>query len=124
MENTLLYVQNFTLSNGHPPISYFSFTPLPVPGSHPIYATSNTTTNPADACDPLPASTPNLSNYIVIIRRGTCTFVQKLQNAAAFGAQYFLIYNNVEGAITPSVGNYTAAAISAEDGAYVGFISS
>lgn len=119
VENLYLIVQNATLSNGHAPISYFSFTPLPIPGSLPIYATSTNTSVTDDACNPLPSSTPNLANYVVIIRRGTCTFVSKLQNAAAFGAKYFLIYNNVEGAVDPSVGNYTAAGISAEDGAYV-----
>ena len=30
----------------------------------------------------------------LIIRRGTCTFVQKLNNVAARGAKYALIYKN------------------------------
>ncbi|KAJ6436419.1 subtilisin [Purpureocillium lavendulum] len=51
-----------------------------------------------DGCDALPDSTPDLSNKIVLIRRGSCTFVQKVTNAVAKGAKYVLILNNVGGA--------------------------
>jgi hypothetical protein len=51
-------------------------------------------TVPNDACNPLPESTPDLGGHLVIIRRGTCTFVQKLGNVAAKGAKYALIYND------------------------------
>ncbi|KAG5953113.1 hypothetical protein E4U53_006849 [Claviceps sorghi] len=50
-----------------------------------------------DGCSPFPANTPDLSKFIVLIRRGTCTFVQKATNAAAKGARYVMIYNNVPG---------------------------
>ena len=59
----------------HTPIVYSSLFPLPVKGAFPIYVTSNDTTISDDACDPLPASTPDLSSHLVIIRRGKCTFV-------------------------------------------------
>lgn len=62
--------------------------------SLPLYATSNDSTTAVDACDALPADTPDLSGYIVLIRRGTCTFVQKATNAAAYGAQYIMFYGN------------------------------
>lgn len=91
IENTQLQVQTVDLSNGHAPIAYYSLFPLPVPGSHPIYATSTDTSVPDDACNPLPDSTPDLGNYVVLIRRGTCTFLTKLANAAAKGAKYALI---------------------------------
>lgn len=32
-----------------------------------------------------------------MIRRGTCTFLEKAQNAAAHGAKYVLTYNDVAG---------------------------
>lgn len=60
----------------------------------PLWAVSNTTTVVDDACSALPADTPDLSGYIVLIRRGTCTFATKANNAAAFGAQYILFYAN------------------------------
>jgi hypothetical protein len=39
----------------------------------------------------LPASTPNAADYVVLIRRGTYSFVTTFANAAAFGVQHFLI---------------------------------
>ncbi|UNI19341.1 hypothetical protein JDV02_005530 [Purpureocillium takamizusanense] len=62
------------------------------------YATSLDPNIKNDGCDPLPDSTPDLSNKIVLIRRGTCYFTDKATNAAAKGAKYILILNNVGGA--------------------------
>ena len=69
----------------HAPIVYSSALPLPVKGAFPVYATSNDTTKIDDACDALPHSTPNLSPYVVIIRRGTCTFVSQVGGRTALG---------------------------------------
>ncbi|ROT36156.1 subtilisin-like protein [Sodiomyces alkalinus F11] len=65
--------------------------------SLPLYALSSDTEIPDDACDPLPADTPDLSHYIVLIRRGTCDFAEKAANVAAHGAQYVMFYNNEAG---------------------------
>ncbi|KAG8929169.1 hypothetical protein FRC01_004741 [Tulasnella sp. 417] len=119
VENTQLTVQTAILSNGHTPIVYYSLTPLPISGSLPIYALSTDTTVANDGCDPLPDSTPDLSGYVVLIRRGSCAFTQKVANAAAKGAKYALIYNNVATPITIDTGAFPVAAISAEDGAYL-----
>ncbi|KAK0631138.1 peptidase S8/S53 domain-containing protein [Bombardia bombarda] len=62
-----------------------------------LWSVNFNTADTANGCDPLPASTPDLSNKIVLIRRGTCTFVQKITNAAAKGAKYVMFYNNVGG---------------------------
>ncbi|KAI1805595.1 subtilisin-like protein [Daldinia bambusicola] len=62
----------------------------------PLWTPSFNTTDPAQACGGLPADTPDLSGYIVLIRRGTCYFVEKAASAAQFGAKYVLLYNNVE----------------------------
>ncbi|KAI9617771.1 hypothetical protein KEM48_007017 [Puccinia striiformis f. sp. tritici PST-130] len=45
-----------------------------------------------DACKPLPESTPDLSKYVVIIRRGTCYFETKVEQAQAKGAKFVLFY--------------------------------
>lgn len=66
----------------------------------PLWSVNYDTTDPANACTPLPADTPDLSEYIVLVRRGSCTFVQKLTNVAAKGARYVIIYNNVPGGAT------------------------
>ena len=65
--------------------------------SLPLWALSYNTSNTADGCDSFPDDTPDLSGYIVLIRRGTCTFVQKATNAAAKGAHYIMFYNNIAG---------------------------
>lgn len=44
-----------------------------------VYFVSNTTNVNDDACDPLPDSTPDLSNLIVVVRRGTCAFDTKVR---------------------------------------------
>ncbi|KAI0128290.1 subtilase [Xylariales sp. AK1849] len=69
----------------------------------PLWAASYNVTDPAGGCDAYPDDTPDLSGYVVLIRRGTCTFVQKATNAAAFGAKYIMFYNNVAGAAAASV---------------------
>ncbi|KAI0016310.1 peptidase S8/S53 domain-containing protein [Xylariomycetidae sp. FL0641] len=69
-----------------------------------VWAPSLDTTDPAMACEPLPADTPDLSSSVVLIRRGSCTFVQKAANAAKYGARFVMFYNDVEaGTIGPSV---------------------
>ncbi|KAG8737461.1 hypothetical protein FRC10_008164 [Ceratobasidium sp. 414] len=119
VDNTIVNIQNATVSAGRQ-IPYYSFLPLNISGSLPIYATSSDTAAAADACNPLPSTTPNLSNYLVLIRRGGCAFTQKLDNAAAFGAKSFLIYDNLDEPLSGiSVGNYTATIISQADGIYL-----
>jgi len=66
--------------------------------SLPLWAVSFDTTDIANGCDPYPDSTPDLSGKIVLIHRGTCTFVQKVTNAVKKGAKYVIFYNNAGGA--------------------------
>ena len=77
LDNTVIPLQNLTVHGvSHAPITYFDTFPLPVTATLPIFATSNDTTIADDACNPLPDDTPDLSNFVVIVRRGTCTFVR------------------------------------------------
>jgi hypothetical protein len=116
-------LQNATVHGvEYKPISYDSLFPLPVNGSLPLYATSLDPAAATDACSALPASTPDLSGHVVLIRRGGCAFTTKLDNAAAKGGKYFLIYNNVAGLETITVGNYIAALILPEDGTFVSLV--
>ncbi|KAF2220403.1 peptidase S8/S53 domain-containing protein [Elsinoe ampelina] len=64
----------------------------------PLWSVNYNTADPANACNPLPDDTPDLSGYVVLVRRGTCTFVQKVTNLAAKGAKYIMFYNNADGA--------------------------
>ncbi|CAN9241094.1 unnamed protein product [Alternaria alternata] len=71
--------------------------------SLPLWNINNDPTDPANGCDPYPAGTPDLSGYVVLIRRGTCTFVEKAANAANVGARYIMLYSNVDTVIGVSV---------------------
>ncbi|KZT21765.1 subtilisin-like protease [Neolentinus lepideus HHB14362 ss-1] len=120
VNNIAIPVQNATVQGvDHVPIPYLEALPLNISSPRPIYATSTDTTVADDACSPLPDDTPDLSDYLVVIRRGTCTFVTKLANAAAKGANAFLVYNNGGSFSAISVGNYTAALISEADGDFL-----
>jgi subtilisin family serine protease len=70
--------------------------------SLPLWSVNYNTSDPANACDPLPDDTPDLSEYLVLVRRGSCTFVQKVQNVVAKGAKYVMFYNNAPGATSVS----------------------
>ncbi|KAL7621117.1 hypothetical protein AAE478_008430 [Parahypoxylon ruwenzoriense] len=60
----------------------------------PILPLNFNTSAEADACDALPDNTPNITDVIPLVRRGTCTFSQKQANLKAYGVQYVLVYNN------------------------------
>ncbi|CAE6418377.1 unnamed protein product [Rhizoctonia solani] len=119
VDNTISHLQNAVVSNGRK-ISYQALQPLAIPADRSIYATSNDPAVPDDACNPLPTNTPDLSSKLVLIRRGNCTFVTKFSNAAAHGAKYFLVYDNLDQPlISIATGNYTAALISQSDGLFL-----
>ncbi|GJE92713.1 subtilisin-like protease [Phanerochaete sordida] len=120
LDNTVIPLQNATVVGvQHDPVTYFDALPLPITQTLPIFATSTDTTVADDACDALPDSTPDLSKFIVIVRRGTCTFVQKLTNIAAKGGTVSLIYDNGSGFDDIDVGNFTSALIQADDGVFL-----
>ncbi|KAJ0354220.1 hypothetical protein COL154_011825 [Colletotrichum chrysophilum] len=60
----------------------------------PIVPLSFDTKASAEACNTLPETTPDLSNVVVLVRRGGCTQYVKQTNVEKFGAQYMLIYND------------------------------
>lgn len=97
---TLLYHAKYQIDDGQD--TQFGFVPSePAEWNGvtlPAWSNNLDTTIPNDGCDPFPANTPDLSKYIVLIRRGTCPFSQKVTNAAAKGAKYVVVYNNVAGA--------------------------
>ncbi|KAI0745166.1 subtilisin-like protease [Earliella scabrosa] len=120
LDNTVIPLQNATVHGvEHDPVTYFSALPFPITETLPLFATSNDTTVVDDACDPLPDDTPDLSNFVVLVRRGTCTFVQKLTNIAAKGGQVTLIYDNGNGFANIEVGGFQAALIQAADGEFL-----
>ncbi|KAJ4294956.1 hypothetical protein N0V88_005196 [Collariella sp. IMI 366227] len=89
--------------------------------SLPLWSVNFNTADPANGCEPYPDSTPDLSGYIVLVRRGSCAFTQKVTNAVAKGAKYVMFYNNAAGTATVSasevVGVKAVAMVTAEQGA-------
>jgi minor extracellular serine protease Vpr len=74
---------------------------------------------PALACTPADATTrARVEGTVTLIDRGTCTFSEKVANAAAAGALGVLIVNNVDGpAVGPAgAGEIPALGISQDDG--------
>ncbi|KAL4867991.1 hypothetical protein BDV12DRAFT_108997 [Aspergillus spectabilis] len=68
-----------------------------VNGTYELYPVSLNASVESDACTPFPATTPDISDKIVLIRRGGCKFADKAKNAANAGAKNILFYNNGPG---------------------------
>ncbi|KAH6838638.1 peptidase S8/S53 domain-containing protein [Chaetomium sp. MPI-CAGE-AT-0009] len=86
----------------------------------PLWAVGFNTSDPANGCEPYPESTPDLSGHIVLVRRGTCAFVDKATYAAEKGAKYVIFYNNVDGTVSVSAsveGIVGVAMVTPEQGA-------
>ncbi|SPO23644.1 related to subtilisin-like serine protease [Ustilago trichophora] len=86
-----------------------------------VYPTSSSLTVTDDACSPLPDSTPDLSNKVVLVGRGTCLFATKFANVAAKGAKYVIIYNSLASVtyVETDVEGQQAAAMTRDDGLYL-----
>jgi subtilisin family serine protease len=110
-DNTHVQLATFTISPDDTQIGYGAASGAPVPptsGTFPMARTgTSTTTN--DACSALPAG--SLTGFVVLIRRGTCTFYTKASNAQAAGAVGVVLYNNVAGRFSPTVAGSPAITI-------------
>jgi minor extracellular serine protease Vpr len=96
-DNTHVRLASFTISPDATPIGYTQATAAPAAptsGSFPM-ARTGTATTVNDACAALPAG--SLTGKVVLIRRGTCGFNVKANNAQIAGAAGVVIYNNVAG---------------------------
>ncbi|KAI8971818.1 peptidase S8/S53 domain-containing protein [Mycotypha africana] len=67
--------------------------------------------NSEEACTAA-AINPEVKGKIALIKRGTCAFADKVNNAAGAGAVGVVIYNNVAGALTASVPGVTVPVVS------------
>ncbi|KAF5329514.1 hypothetical protein D9619_009067 [Psilocybe cf. subviscida] len=57
-----------------------------------------------EGCETSNYAVPAVTGNIVLIKRGTCTFSDKVARAGAAGAAGVIIYNNVEGTISGTLG--------------------
>lgn len=60
----------------------------------PVYAPTLDASVTADGCTPFATPGFDLSSYVILIKRGSCTFDTKIANAVAIGAKRILFYNN------------------------------
>lgn len=96
------YLQNAYTINGSSPVD-FNYVPSVDRTawdnvSLPLWSPSVSKFGPENGCDPYLAGTPDLSEKIVLVRRGDCDFSQKAENAASAGAKYLMIYNQAAAA--------------------------
>ncbi|EJU04161.1 subtilisin-like protease [Dacryopinax primogenitus] len=121
VDNVVTPLQNFTLSDGYGPVPYYQAVAYAIDGPMKFYVTSFNTSNTTDACNPLPDDTPDLSNYVTLVRRGTCAFLTKAANVEAKGAKYILVYDNLdESSLIGITGqNQTIAMISQAAGVHI-----
>ncbi|KAK4118416.1 subtilisin-like protein [Parathielavia appendiculata] len=100
---TLLSNASYTINDTEEAFGFTAGEPGSWDGvSLPLWAVNFDTTDPANGCEPYPDMTPDLSGKIVLVRRGSCTFVQKVANAVAKGAKYVMFYNNAGGTVAVS----------------------
>jgi subtilisin family serine protease len=123
VDNTAVAGPAFKL-NGATLVGYAAASGSPLPpssGTQPLTRTG-TTASTADACTALAAG--SLAGKVALVRRGTCPFYSKAINVQNAGAIGLLLYNNVAGALAPTVAGTPAVTIpvvglSQADGAVV-----
>ncbi|KDN39957.1 hypothetical protein K437DRAFT_193963 [Tilletiaria anomala UBC 951] len=75
-----------------------------------------------DACKALPLTT-DYTGKVVVVGRGTCTFVTKFQNIADRGGEYVLVYNTPYPAsityVAASIDGQQVASLTRDDGLYL-----
>src|SRR5688572_2171477 len=114
----------FTISPDDRKVAYTNATaaaPTPFSGSYPM-ARTGTPTTADDGCTALAAG--SLNDTVVLIRRGTCGFHVKALNAQNAGAAGVVLYNNVAGALSPTVAGtppitIPVVAVTAADGVLI-----
>ncbi|MGH8109183.1 MAG: S8 family serine peptidase [Arenimonas sp.] len=80
-----------------------------IPGTTPLKVSAGIN-SADDACVAYPAGT--FAGAIAVVRRGTCSFSIKVNNASAAGAVAVVISNNIAGVIIPSVPGTTVPVFS------------
>lgn len=134
----LLGNSTFTVNNGtRRPFGWLAGTPGAWGNiTLPLWSVNYDTADPFTACATLPDDTPDLSGYIVLARRGNCTFAEKAAFLVAKGAKYLMFYNDADGVDGPyavigtddvsAVGQVTASGMTtaAQGAEWVGYLAS
>ncbi|WWC89471.1 uncharacterized protein L201_004395 [Kwoniella dendrophila CBS 6074] len=116
-DNAFFPAQQASVSTGHAPITYFNYQGF-TPGTYPLYAFNTDPSVAADGCT-IPAGTPNLKGYVVLVRRGGCALEDKAKNIYYQGGRQMLLINT-QGSV-PLYQNFPLdfGFVSYEDGNYL-----
>jgi minor extracellular serine protease Vpr len=111
VDNTKVELSTFTAAPDNRAFGYLPATGAPDPptsGTVPVTRLGPTSTT-NDGCTGAPTAPPagSLTGKWVLIRRGTCTFREKAQNAQVAGAEGVIIYNNAPGLFAATVAGAT-----------------
>ncbi|MGC4115111.1 MAG: S8 family serine peptidase [Myxococcales bacterium] len=98
--------------------------PMPPASGALSLARTGTTATANDACNgsPTQPAPGSLTGKAALIRRGTCSFTEKVQNAVNAGAAAVVLYNNTTGALSPALSSafqVPVLAITSTDGALI-----
>lgn len=97
------YISNPTSLFGSEIISVISGDFILANGTVPFTGTNGTvSTEPTEGCGP---STVDMTNKIALIRRGACSFIEKVKAAQDAGAIGAIVMNNVDGALITMSGD-------------------
>jgi hypothetical protein len=116
--------QVFTISPDATHISYIPGEGVgpPTTGQYTMLRTG-TTASTTDACNSNPPALGSLTGKVALIRRGTCTFLEKINNAKTAGAVGVVIYNSIDSGLTimglTDTATIPAVFISMTDGAII-----
>ncbi|MEU3445720.1 M28 family metallopeptidase [Streptomyces thermolilacinus] len=83
----------------------------PVGGTKAALAAAPVDADGSHGCEPADFAAGAFTGKVALIQRGGCTFAAKQANAAAAGAVVALVYNNVDGALSGTLGSSDAAKI-------------
>ncbi|WVF71604.1 hypothetical protein IAT40_006412 [Kwoniella sp. CBS 6097] len=117
-DNSIYPAQLATTSTGYGPITYYNYQAF-TSGSYPVYVYSSDSSDPNYGCV-VPDSTPDLSGYLVVVRRGGCSLSDKARFAYLAGATAIFVVNTPD--TVPMYQNFPLinfALVSSEDGEYL-----
>ncbi|OCF36719.1 peptidase [Kwoniella heveanensis BCC8398] len=117
-DNSIYPAQLATTSTGYGPITYYNYQAF-ASGSYPVYVYSSDPSDSNYGCV-VPDDTPDLSGYLVVVRRGGCSLSDKARFAYLAGATAIFVVNTPD--TVPIYQNFPLinfALVSSADGEYL-----
>lgn len=108
-DNIAVRQSAFSLGPDGTLVGFSTATAAPAPPTSGTFAMARTgtTSTTNDACNAVAPAPGSLTGQVVLIRRGTCSFYEKANNAQNAGAAGVVLYNNTAGFVSPTVAGAT-----------------